>query len=1275
MININPFRLAGLARRFSKFAVPRPATRTLVGRKSLRVESLEERSLLAIDAMSAWHNVLGSYRLAAIAQQLAPPPAAPAAAAAPTITTTTNASHASTAVLAPIVSTSGTVAPGLSVAVAQPGATRQASAVVASPTGSAPSAPPTNTFTSAPDTGSEQLAAPLASLAALNQIEQATSPLVRIRLAVTDTSGNPITTIESGQSFQLRGFVQDLRPDAGADGGVFEAYTDVTFDPAKAQAGSVQLQSPYTSSQSGDTSVDGVIDEVGALVPSLDPLGTDERLMFIVPMVAQASGLLTFTADPPDQPAHQILLYGSNSAVASSDVDFGTASVQVTSSAALPELSIASPPDTVEGGDGALTAVEFPITLSAASDQTVTVVASTVPGSATADVDYQATTQTLTFNPGSTTPVEPFRVNILGDHVFEANESFFVTLSNPQGATISSTQGTATAVITNDDPAPVFSISPHGAPQVTEGDAGAQTDMVFDVSLVGDTAVPATVQFEAQGLTATSGQDFSPASGTLVFNPGDTSPKQIHVTVLGDAINEPNETFQVVLTNPVAATIAEAGDAATAMIVDDDPLPFVSLSDPQPIREGDTGTTSLVFTVSLVTATGQPTVSGQPNGVSVEYFTLPGTATSGSDASTPGADFVGQLGTLTIPAGQASATISVPIIGDALQETDETFELHLNPDPGSAINGVVAQGVATGTIVDDDPKISIDDVTVHENDGTATLHVSLSQAATAPITVTFATQDGTASAGVDYQAPASNTVTFAAGESAKDISINLINDNVIEPDKAFSVKLTATTHGAIQRDTGAVTLIDDDLPEVTIGNVTVNENAGTATLQVTLSQPAVKPVTVTFATQDGSATAGSDYQTPTTTTVSFAVGDATRPITISLINDTTIEPDETFTVKLAAATGATIAQDTGVVTIVDDDVPQISISDIAVNENDGTATLQVSLSQAAVKPISVSFATQDGTAKAGSDYQTATGTVNFDVGDTTRPITVNIVNDSTSEADETFSVKLSGAANIVKDTGTVTIHDDDGLPTLTLIGPAPVTEGNSGTTPAVFRVRMSRVSSQDVTFHFEAISGTAIEGSDFQRAIGTATITAGNIEAQITVNVIGEGRFAEATETFQGRIRDAQNATIDTPDGTQTVDATILDDDPKATIAGFVYIDSNRDRVRQGGEIGLANVLITLVGVDDTGRPVPTRTTLTGPDGSYSFADVLTARYTITETQPAGILDEAVSPGTGGQLVGATTNQFDVLALAGDQLLNFNFSELGVDPRTISKKNFLGSNF
>jgi Calx-beta domain len=245
--------------------------------------------------------------------------------------------------------------------------------------------------------------------------------------------------------------------------------------------------------------------------------------------------------------------------------------------------------------------------------------------------------------------------------------------------------------------------------------------------------------------------------------------------------------------------------------------------------------------------------------------------------------------------------------------------------------------------------------------------------------------------------------------------------------------------------------------------------------------------------------------------------------------------------------------------------PTLSISDVTVAEgNSGTtdANFTVTLSAASSSAVTVKYDTADGTATtANSDYQSATGTLTFTPGQTTKTITVKVNGDTTPESNETFAVNLSNPTNatIADGQGVGTITNDDSPPAGTQpslsTNDVTVTEGNSGTIDAIFTVTLSSVSSSTVTVAFYTTDGTATTAnSDYQPKTGTLTFAPGETSKTITVVVNGDTNI-EPNETFFVGLQQQTNATI--ADGLGM--GTIINDDPTG-----VQLDASTYGVSEG---------------------------------------------------------------------------------------------------------------
>jgi ribosomal protein L35AE/L33A len=1112
------------------------------------------------------------------------------------------------------------------------------------------------------DVNNDLMVTPLDALLIINALHDDPTDLGLIRLQVTDVGGNVISSFRVGTDYFLEAFTQDLR-DNGQ--GVSAAYLDVTYegnltavDPGPPTA-QVTFGPDFPSSQVQGIG-NGIFNETGAFA-GFATTGTDEVLLWRVLMQGNALGTVNFVPDPADdQVAHGFLLRGINNVIPTDDVDLHGASVQIVSGAvpavtitdvtvnegasgttsavfnvtlsANPEvtatvafatvnnttsnndlnhtsgaltfspggsltqqITVAVRGDTTventesffvnligatnatlgdnqgvgtitnddtpslsisdavaaEGGAGAV----FQVTLTAGATQTVTVRFATADGTAVAPGDYTANTGTLTFNPGTTQ--QAITVAIVNDTDVEPSETFTVNLSDAQNATINDGLGSGT-ITDNDSQTPTLSI---GDVQINEGDSGS-VDLIFGVTLSNASAQNVVVAFNTQDGTAAAGSDYTSNSGNLTFTPG-VVVQNVTVPIIGDTRDEINETFQVLLSNPTGANLADG--QATGTIIDNDNPPSVSIAAAVSQQEGNSGTVQGLLNVTLSAVSGQV--------ITVPFATSDGTATAGND-------YVAQTATLTFQPGEQSKTITIAINGDTATEPDETVNVTLS-QPTNATLGT-AQGVLT--IVNDDlgqPVLSINDVTVIEgNSGVtnAVFNVSVAGNVTSNVTVVVGTTSGTATAGSDFNS-LSSTLTFTPGGSTTQaVTVQVIGDTVPEGNENFTVGLTSPTGATIGDGTGQGTITNDDTgPSLSINDVTVTEgNAGTvsAVFTVTLSAAATSQVTVVFATGNATATGGQDFVSQNGT-LTFAPGTTTQSVTVAVNGDVVDESNETYQVNLTSPSGATISDAQGIGTIIDDDAtPTLNVANVTVTEgNSGTvnAVFNVTLSAASGQQVTVQFATANGSAVAPGDFANNSGTLTFAPGTTTQSVTVAVNGDTTSEANETFTLNLSNPVNAVLATGTATgtITDDDTSRSLS-INDVTVTEGNLGSVNAVFTVTLGGPApAGNVTVQFATANSTATAGTDFTAANGTLTFDASNTTRTITVAVTGD-TLDEANETFQVNLSNA-SAGVSLADG-QGI-GTITDDDgaPTISIADVSQFEGNSGTTNFVFNVSLSN--------------------------------------------------------------------------------------------------------
>lgn len=337
-----------------------------------------------------------------------------------------------------------------------------------------------------------------------------------------------------------------------------------------------------------------------------------------------------------------------------------------------------------------------------------------------------------------------------------------------------------------------FSISSNGP--VTEG-----SNSVFTITKTGSTAASCSVSYTTASGTAVSGSDFTAKSGTLTFTSAQSS-LTVSVPTTDDTTVESAETFTVTLSNPTPpATITTA--TATATINDNDSANTCNgvsfnIASNGAVTEG----ASSAFTVSKSGTTS--------NSCSVSYATASGTATSGSD-------FTAKSGTLAFTSTQTSQTVTVATIDDAIVESAETFAMNLSSPTGGATLG--APSSATATINDNDANscsgvsFSVDSPSDSEG-APLTFTISKTGGTAATCTVKYATADGTAVAGTNYQAVALATASFAPTVTTVQVTVTTYDDGVYHAiNKYLYLNLSSPSSGATLTNTqGKGTLLEAD---------------------------------------------------------------------------------------------------------------------------------------------------------------------------------------------------------------------------------------------------------------------------------------------------------------------------------------------------------------------------------------------------------------------------------------------------------------------------------
>lgn len=616
---------------------------------------------------------------------------------------------------------------------------------------------------------------------------------------------------------------------------------------------------------------------------------------------------------------------------------------------------------------------------------------------ATNGVDFTAAAGTLNFAPGET--LKTFVVPIADDTIRENNETFRVTLSNPSaGAVLANSQRNVTI---RDSFTGFISPSRNALGYVTNfgsvllnqfstfENAGTAT---ITLSRVGDTSTPATVQFSTSGGTATAGVDYTSVSGSLTFSAGQRQ-QSFEVPITPDSDNEGDETVGVQLQYVSGETTMVN---ATGTLTIREAIVGFPCEGIDPCRDyhanGTTESSGFIDTPVVI----QGAVSGP---VVVNYATEDVTAIAGSD-------YVAASGQLTFDAITRRHVVRITLSDDGTYEAPENFRLRLT-SVASGAAALESNPIANVTI--NDASVLVADAAVAEN-ADATVVVNRIGDFKTAFTVDFATNaTGTATPNVDFT-PVSGTLSFAAGETSKTFTIPIVNDAVFDSGETIAVVLSNVVGEASITDGAANVTITDDSPARVAFNRTslsVNENAATLAVGLTRTGNTSTGVAVTVRSANGSAIADDDFGA-VDQTITFAPGETTKTLDVSITDDAVGESNENFTLALSLATGESTVGGPATVTIVDPTV-RFRGSSFAVNENGGTATISVVLEGAPQTAVTINYATvAGGTATANVDYTPVSGQLSFAIGETTKTFDVPVAGDSSPEGIEFVNLALSG---------------------------------------------------------------------------------------------------------------------------------------------------------------------------------------------------------------------------------------------------------------------------
>lgn len=929
-----------------------------------------------------------------------------------------------------------------------------------------------------------------------------------------------------------------------------------------------------------------------------------------------------------------------------------------------PTITFVGEPFTaVEGDPGDTNQVIFTVELSHPSAFVVEIPYMISSGTAVSGVDFVDSSGTLLINNLDTQG--QIVVDIIEDLFVEADETFTLILDTPtnavydQGAASINTTGT----IENDDQ---LLVSISDAIPGTQIEGGQQS---FEIAVTGgdfDSGDELVVTFQALNGTAQESYDFelvttlpsviSPLSFTA------TGTETILVNILDDPLFEPganeNYTIEIIsaLLNGSSTDIVITQNQGIGEITDNDTAPTINFNpvDASELEGNTTPANEILFTIEL----SNPTTEA----LFIPIFTTDITANENIDYLPVNTTL--QIAGSTDDNFITSAQVAVVLVPDLFAEPDETFTLTLqNPTVGQGTIGT--NGEATGTIINDDEiDISIQDGSVTEEDNGPVeiiVDITLSSPPEGVTEIYFETVDGTATAGLDYTAIPQTIATFdpnGPNITSFPITLEILPDQISEGTEEFYVDISFVTQPDPSADIeiikarGVITIIDDDgTPTISIvtPDAILEGDSGTKNyhFNVILSRPSANPITVTYETTPGTATANDDYTEPNPVQdqITFAAGETSKTITIEVLGDLILEDNETFFIDLLNVTAgnATISQNQSIATgviINDDAVPTVSVNDVLQNiegsspPNTTTYTFTIELSHLSDDDIIVEYQTLTGSAidsGPNADFTPITSAfTTITAGTQSVDVDVDVIQDTRFEDNETFFLKLigvTGTATIADETGEAIINNDDSGQGTDLITQVWIDVDGDGIFDPSFESGLEGVTVELVATDGNGNPVVVIQSTttnsfgeaeflDIKSAGDTYLLRwehfdffekASNITGDPLLNDNDNDAVVNITSNGVSFTR-SNEFIIDEGQQILNVDAGfIFYDDSEtggATISNIVWNDLNHNGIQDGNEPGIEGVVVNLYAneLDLSGsNDVLVRTTVTNANGEYSF--------------------------------------------------------------------------
>jgi uncharacterized delta-60 repeat protein len=537
------------------------------------------------------------------------------------------------------------------------------------------------------------------------------------------------------------------------------------------------------------------------------------------------------------------------------------------------------------------------------------------------------------------------------------------------------------------------------------------------------------VNYATSDGTAVAGTDYTATSGTLTFSPTDTS-QTITIPVKDDNLfTAGNKTINLTLSNPTGtATLGTQSTAVLNLIETDAQLQFHLAN--FNVNEND-GTATV--TVDRGGASGGGTVT-------VNYATSDGTAKGVIN-------YGPTSGTLTIGPTDTSKTFTVSLRDDGVFGPPTTFfNVTLSSPQGGASLG--STSTATVTVAESDKpgtfQFSAPTYSFLENVFLVNIPITRTGGSDGLVTVDVGTTPGTPNSGPEFGSINTSTLFFAAGETTKNFSFTLRDDNFFQsPNEVVQLSLSNPTSGATigAQSTAAVTIVETDqlgIFQFSQANYSALENSGSAKITVTRTNGTQQPVTVDVSAAPTTPSSGPEFSF-SPMTLQFAAGETSKTLSVPLTDDGVYNsPDEILLLALSnpenGATLNALAPTLASLDIVETDqvgTLQFAAPTYSASEKDGSVNITVTRTGGSNGYVTANYSASPAS---GSEFNVAAGSVTFGPGVTSQVISIPLTDDIVVTPDQTTTLTLTstgGGAALGTQTSTVlTVHEADNPPTI-----------------------------------------------------------------------------------------------------------------------------------------------------------------------------------------------------------------------------------------------------